>query len=118
MFRLSGWKNAKQFGGSGQINSNWVNWTAEFANGYADKITDKKEDRISVGQVMYPFTAYGNIQAPKQQEILITNTTVWTNEKDGVLKNYDVLISNGKIIKMTYNEVFEWVKKYIYKKMY
>jgi imidazolonepropionase-like amidohydrolase len=103
MFRLSGWKNAKQFGGSGQINSNWVNWTAEFTNVYAEKIIDKKQDSIRVGQVMYPFTAYGNIQAPKQQEILITNTTVWTNEKDGVLKNYDVLISNGKIIKIGKN---------------
>jgi dihydroorotase-like cyclic amidohydrolase len=40
---------------------------------------------------------------PKQQEILITNTTVWTNEDAGVLKNYDVLVSNGKIIKVGKN---------------
>src|SRR4029079_17109475 len=36
-------------------------------------------------------------QQPKQETILIKNATVWTNEKEGILKNADVLIKNGKI---------------------
>jgi dihydroorotase-like cyclic amidohydrolase len=29
--------------------------------------------------------------------LLIKNTTVWTNETDGILKNTDVLLKDGKI---------------------
>lgn len=100
IIRLSGWKNANQFSGQGQINSNWIEWKAEFASVYAEKPEEKKEDSISIGKTMYPFTAYGYTEAPKQQDMLITNATVWTNEKEGVLKNYDVLIANGKIVKI------------------
>ena len=35
--------------------------------------------------------------APRQENILVKNATVWTNEKEGVLQNTDVLIRNGKI---------------------
>ena len=41
--------------------------------------------------------AYGLDSLPKSETILITNTTVWTSEDDGILKNTDVLIENGKI---------------------
>ena len=34
---------------------------------------------------------------PTQQDILIKNATVWTNEKEGILQNTDVLVKNGKI---------------------
>lgn len=100
IIRLSGWENNKQFGGQGQIDANWIDWKAEFTNVYAEKPTPEKQDSITIGETIYPFTAYGYTQAPKQQEILITNTTIWTNEKEGVLKNYDVLIANGKIVKI------------------
>jgi hypothetical protein len=82
--------------GTGQINSAWINWNATFTNVYAEKPAIKKDDTIAIGSMIYPFTAYGTNSLPKQQEILITNTTVWTNEDAGVLKNYDVLVSNGK----------------------
>ncbi|MBD1393623.1 amidohydrolase family protein [Mucilaginibacter glaciei] len=52
---------------------------------------------ITVGQVIYPFTAYGNTEAPKVETVLFKNGTVWTNEKEGILQNADVLIENGKI---------------------
>jgi imidazolonepropionase-like amidohydrolase len=51
----------------------------------------------SVGPVIYPFVAYGNAELPKAETVLFKNATVWTNEKDGILKNTDVLIENGKI---------------------
>jgi imidazolonepropionase-like amidohydrolase len=49
--------------------------------------------------VTYPFEPFGwtEDQAPKQETILIKNATVWTNEKEGILQNADVLIKNGKI---------------------
>jgi dihydroorotase-like cyclic amidohydrolase len=49
---------------------------------------------------MYPFNGYGWKQAPKQEKIIIRNATVWTNEKQGILENTDVIIINGKISKI------------------
>jgi hypothetical protein len=45
----------------------------------------------------FPFNGYGQKTIPKSETILIKNTTVWTNENEGVLKETDVLIENGKI---------------------
>ncbi|WP_295651456.1 amidohydrolase family protein [uncultured Mucilaginibacter sp.] len=52
---------------------------------------------INVGPVVYPFVAFGNTEVPKTETVLFKNATVWTNEKDGILKNTDVLIEAGKI---------------------
>ncbi|MBK0379393.1 amidohydrolase family protein [Mucilaginibacter segetis] len=57
--------------------------------------TDKPD--LQVGPVIYPFVAYGNAVLPKPETVLLKNGTVWTNEKDGILQNTDVLIENGKI---------------------
>ena len=61
---------------------------------------DKKEDDKKVPEmipVSYPNLAFGNNEKPKQEKLLFKNATVWTNEKDGILKNTDVLVENGKI---------------------
>ena len=47
--------------------------------------------------LIYPFTAFGNTVPLKQESVLLKNATVWTNEKEGILQNADVLIENGKI---------------------
>jgi imidazolonepropionase-like amidohydrolase len=59
----------------------------------------KKKETPVIGKVIYPFEPYGweEGQQPKQETFLIKNATVWTNEKDGVVQNADVLIKNGKI---------------------
>ncbi|MBT8272246.1 MAG: amidohydrolase family protein [Bacteroidia bacterium] len=54
-----------------------------------------KEPRVI--PVSYPNGAYGFYELPKQETILFTNATVWTNEAEGILENTDVLIKNGKI---------------------
>ncbi|AKD55397.1 amidohydrolase family protein [Spirosoma radiotolerans] len=54
----------------------------------------------AVGTVIYPFVGMGNAQKPKTETMLIRNATVWTNEKDGVLMNTDVLVTGGKISKI------------------
>ena len=75
-----------------------IKWTATYT-GPADpgqhRPTPKPD--LTVGPVMYPFVAYGNAQLPVAETVLFKNATVWTNEKEGILQNTDVLIENGKI---------------------
>jgi len=66
----------------------------------ANKETPKKDEpkpSLANGPVIFPFTAFGAAELPKQEAVLIKNGTVWTNEKDGILQNADVLLENGKI---------------------
>ncbi|WP_316851511.1 amidohydrolase family protein [Pedobacter agri] len=58
---------------------------------------DEPKPSLAVGSLIYPFTAFGATELPKVETVLIKNGTVWTNEKDGVLQNADVLLENGKI---------------------
>jgi imidazolonepropionase-like amidohydrolase len=99
--RLSGWRQGNGWKGSGQLsNGAQIEWKADFT-GPLDKKEDKKEAKKSekspIGDVLYPFVAFGSKEKIRPEEILIKNTTVWTNEKDGVLQNTDVLIKGGKI---------------------
>ncbi|QXU41013.1 amidohydrolase family protein [Pedobacter sp. D749] len=76
--------------------------TGKFTATYkeAAKETPKKEEpkaTLALGPVIYPFSAFGSTELPKQETVLIKNGTVWTNEKDGILQNADVLLENGKI---------------------
>ncbi|QNN42090.1 amidohydrolase family protein [Pedobacter roseus] len=76
--------------------------TGKFTATYkeAAKETPKKDEpkaNLAMGPVIYPFSAFGNTELPKQETVLIKNGTVWTNEKDGILQNADVLLENGKI---------------------
>ncbi len=99
--RLGGVSNGTEWNGTGVDSlGNQLTWTAVFVKA-ADMKSDsvKKKDLPVIGKVMYPFLPYGwtEEQQPKQETILIKNATVWTSEKDGVLKNTDVLLKNGKI---------------------
>lgn len=98
LFRLSGSISNKQMQGSGQINEQWITWTASFGNVYAEKKAESATDTIQIGAITYPFLPYGWTKQPEQETILITNATVWTNEAEGILENTDVLIANGKIL--------------------
>jgi imidazolonepropionase-like amidohydrolase len=76
--------------------------TGKFTATYkeAAKETPKKEEpkaTLAMGPIIYPFSAFGSPEIPKQETVLIKNGTVWTNEKDGILQNADVLLENGKI---------------------
>lgn len=64
-----------------------------------DKKKGKKDEdkAVKIMPVTYPNGAYGFSELPKQETILFKNATVWTNEKNGILENSDVLIKNGKI---------------------
>lgn len=116
--RLSGniSTNPLKLNGTGQIaDGSWINWNANFANELAastKKDTAKKET-ITFGQIYYPFCAYGkpnderdgfdkylNDFKTRYDAVLIKNATVWTNEAEGVLKNQDVYITEGRIVRI------------------
>lgn len=69
----------------------------------SEKKPSKKKDKQKnnkVHPVSYPNGAYGFSELPKQETLLFKNTTVWTNEKEGILENTDVLVKDGKIVKI------------------
>jgi len=99
--RLSGISNGTEWNGTGTDSlGNPLTWTASLVKLSTIKPDSaRKKDIPTVGKVVYPFEPFGwsENNQPKQETILIKNATVWTNEKDGVLENTDVLIKNGKI---------------------
>ena len=115
ILRLSGTVNndKQKWSGKGtQLDGSWTSWTVTRKGDVEkdDKDEDDKknkkgkkgkEDKMAsdekVGEVLYPFMAHGWSERPSQNTYLIRNATVWTNEKDGILKNADVLIVDGKI---------------------
>jgi imidazolonepropionase-like amidohydrolase len=99
--RLSGVASDNNWSGTGQLaNGNWANWTA---TKIAELPTDtSKKKKIDVADkkgstLTYPFGGYGFTTLPTQENILIKNATVWTNEKEGKLENTDIIIKAGKI---------------------
>jgi imidazolonepropionase-like amidohydrolase len=105
-YRLQGVFTDNGFSGKGQdAKGNWVSWTAEKTSDTPILNKEEKQDSSSnekpeIGKVIYPFVAFGREKLPEATTVLFKNATVWTNEKDGILENADVLVSNGKIQKV------------------
>ncbi|MTI30599.1 amidohydrolase family protein, partial [Xanthovirga aplysinae] len=100
--RLSGWIKDQEFQGKGQLaDGKWISWDAQYAAPLKKEEKEEKEDKeetpVELGKVTHPFVAYGDEQLPKSATYLIKNTTVWTNEEEGILENTDVLVKDGKI---------------------
>jgi imidazolonepropionase-like amidohydrolase len=105
--RLTGYINGNNLEGKGQISDGkWVKWIAKFSEGSSETERSRKKPEAKIpepGNVVYPFTAYGRTELPKQEDVLFKNATVWTNEKEGKLPNTDVLVQKGKIVKIGKN---------------
>lgn len=107
--RLSGVYDGGSFKGRGQLgDGTWIDWSADpmaFTGKTESKAADNKSNATpsAKGDITYPFGAYGRKDLPKSERVLFKNTTVWTNETEGVLKNADVLIENGKILQIGKN---------------
>ncbi|GAC1585579.1 MAG: hypothetical protein NVS3B19_03290 [Ginsengibacter sp.] len=100
VIRLSGVSNNHVLQGNGMDTSgNMITWTATLIKPAASIVTTSTTKKINtpLSVVTYPFNGYGFEQSPKQEDILIKNSTVWTNEKEGILEHTDVLLHNGKI---------------------
>ncbi len=98
-FRLSGVSNGNNWSGTGTDSSgNALWWTATFHKDLVAKAdSSRKKTPVTMGKLTYPNMSFGWEEAPRAETILFKNATVWTNEKDGILTNSDVLITNGKI---------------------
>ncbi len=108
---LSGVIGTQTWSGNGYLaNGDVLTWKMNFNNVLPAETADttkrqggagfagaRRNTPSTIADVVYPFNGYGWKQAPKQEEILIKNVTVWTNEKNGKLENTDVLLKNGKI---------------------
>lgn len=105
LIALSGTIGEKTWTGRGTlVNGTWVDWKATYV-GPAEAAKERgrkpaSAEKPALGDLIYPFVAFGWKEKPRPQTFLVQNATVWTNEKDGILQNTDVLVSNGKIVKI------------------
>lgn len=99
-------KNAQNLIGLAHTNTeNNIGFSATFFQQINTNQNNKTDTivAISFAKTVYPFTDFGWSNAPSAQTVIFKNATVWSNEKDGVLKETDVAIANGKIISIGKN---------------
>lgn len=109
----------KSFIGKGQwANGEWFDFTMNFTSADTSKSkTPDAKKKPETGKVYYPFCAYGeslpesdgvfkdafNKFKNRYSAILIKNATIWTNEGDSLLKDQDVYVVEGKIVRIAPN---------------
>ncbi len=123
VMRLSGNYNQtnKSFSGTGQYtDGTWVDFKLnyiEVVDTTKKSTTAKAAKKIDYGKVLYPFGAYGEAEAESEglikdtwakfkkryDAVLIKNATIWTNEADSILKDQDIYIVDGKIVRIAPN---------------
>ncbi|MBK8927272.1 MAG: amidohydrolase family protein [Crocinitomicaceae bacterium] len=86
--------------GTGTLPSGaWITWAANRSEKFKEK--DKAEkvqvDTSGVKNVRYPNMAFGFDTLPKQRPYYIKNATLWTNEAEGIVRNGNLIIEDGKI---------------------
>lgn len=80
------------------FSGNEVKWSAIKTAPFVKAIDSSKIVKNNkIIPTTFPNVAYGNLKKLIPQTLLFKNATVWTNEKEGVLEETDVLIKNGKI---------------------
>ena len=101
VYRLSGNVTEKKWSGQATLaDGSWISWNAKRTGDVETKAEKMPElNKADLGEVLFPWSPYGFTEAekPKQENILIKNATVWTGEEEGILKNADVLVQDGKI---------------------
>lgn len=110
--RLSGVITGDLWNGTGQnAGGEWIRWTmSKTGDAVAQPATTRKESgrrQEEMPPVMYPFQGFGWTEAPSSQDLLIKNATVWTSEREGILKQTDVLVRGGKIARIGNNLAFD-----------
>ncbi|MEM9920589.1 MAG: amidohydrolase family protein [Bacteroidota bacterium] len=83
-------------------NGEWVAWSANYMddNEKADAVENqptKPKPSSELAEIRFPFGAYGWTERPQAKTYVFRNATIWTNEKEGILKDTDLLIRDGKI---------------------
>jgi imidazolonepropionase-like amidohydrolase len=99
--RLTGFvEDPKNLSGKAVLyNGKEVKWSALKTASFKEEVDSTAFQKANVIiPVSYPNIAFGNTQKLVQETLLFKNATVWTNEKEGILKETDVLVKNGKIV--------------------
>ncbi len=124
--------------GKGQLPSGeWTDWSATLKTAFTNVVKkDSTKKQPEFGKVVYPFSAYGQPHPDDEgffkdkikefktryDAVLIKHVTVWTNEAEGILKNQDVYITEGRIVriaddinapKMAYAKVIDGTGKHL-----
>ena len=60
-----------------------------------DTTTLKKPEEP--GPIPYPLVGFGWTEMPQQETVVFRDVTVWTNGPQGILRNTDVWVYNGKV---------------------
>ncbi len=90
------------FEGDGTLpTGKWIKWSA-IKNSKPEEVVSEKNgiklDSTFNAKVWFPNMAYGFDSLPGTSALVIRNATVWTNEKEGILKNATVATDKGKIV--------------------
>ena len=99
---------------SDELNGSGINFNNSRFSFSSKKEKNKKEKQIQknsfskpkiskVSNVTYPNVGFGFDNLPNTQSIHFKNATLWTNEKEGIVKNTDIIIDDGKIISIGKN---------------
>jgi imidazolonepropionase-like amidohydrolase len=79
-------------------------WTAVLDSAKTEKGKKSKKESASNLSLVFPEGAYGlDEDVPSPKTILINDATIWTSGEKGVLKEYDILIQDGKVKKIAIN---------------
>lgn len=93
-------ENLGIFHGTGQMpDGYWADWSGIRAKTYDDK---KKKNKVVVDTsaaefIRYPNMAFGFDTLPEKKSWFIKNATLWTNEKEGIIRKGNILIRDGEI---------------------
>lgn len=100
-------KNGMILEGEGtNADGSWFHWSAiQHKTTTPTGPISLKPDTTQYGQIWFPNMAFGNKTTLNQQTLLFKNATVWTNEKEGVVRGADVLVVNGKIKEVSRNSI-------------
>jgi ABC-type phosphate transport system ATPase subunit len=81
------------------FNGNEVKWSANKTAPFVKPIDSLKvQKNNTVMPTTYPNVAFGTAKQSTAETLLFKNATVWTNEKEGILEETDVLVKNGKFL--------------------
>ena len=79
----------------------WFAWSAvKKAEGSAAKKEKEELEQKKApvfGAINHPLIGYGWRDAPKPETVVIRNATVWTNTAEGIRRNADVVIHEGRV---------------------
>ena len=114
--RLTGnvWMESRIWEGAAlSSEGDWVSWSAvkteSKSESEPESETEAKQDstktatEMVMGQVFYPFSAYGSPEKTSaldqtKKAVVIRGAKVWTCEDEGILQEADVLLYEGKIL--------------------